>query len=372
MKVLILTASVGSGHVRAAQAVEAALRETRPDVDVEVLDVLSLANRAFRKMYGDGYLGLAGVAPDLIGYLYDVTDRPTCLPLAETVRTVAQRLSLSGFARMLASRLPDVVLHTHFLPAELMAHLRRRGQTAVPHAVVVTDFHAHRLWAQLPCERFFVAADPTSASLKSRGVEPGAIRVTGIPVDPAFSEPRGRQRGERTLVLQLAGGSGIGPIEEIFDSLLKIRRPISVVVVTGRNEDARRRLVSRLKPTRHSVAILGFCDNMRELMAKADLIVSKPGGLTVSESLALGVPLAAVSPIPGQETRNSAYLEANGAGVKVPSPAAAGATVAALLEEPRRLAALRARALRLGRPRAAYDVAEALLQLARPRLEAVL
>lgn len=374
MKVLILTASVGSGHVRAAQAVEKALKRTRPDVDVELVDVLSLANRAFRKVYGDGYLGLAGVAPELVGYLYDKTDRPTCLPLAETVRTVAQRLSLSGFARMLGSKLPDVVLHTHFLPAELMAQLRRRGHTAVRHAVVVTDFHAHRLWSQLPCERFFVADASTASSLTSRGVPAASIEATGIPVDPAFSAPpeRPRAKGERPMILQVAGGSGIGPIERIFDSLLAIRKPVSLVVVTGRNEEVRRRLISKLKPTRHSVAVLGFTDKMRELMAQADLIVSKSGGLTVSEALAAGLPFAAVSPIPGQETRNSDYLESRGAGIRIPGAAATGTRVGALLEEPRKLAAMRGRALRLGRPRAAFDVAEKVLSLVRPSLEAVL
>ncbi len=116
------------------------------------------------------------------------------------------------------------------------------------------------------------------------------------------------------------------------------------------------------------MAILGFSDKIRELMAQADIVVSKPGGLTVAEALAVGVPFAAVSPIPGQETRNSDHLEEKGAGIKVPSPAAAGARVATLLEEPRKLAAMRGRALRLGRPRAAYSVASKLIALVKPSL----
>jgi processive 1,2-diacylglycerol beta-glucosyltransferase len=369
MKVLILSASVGSGHMRAAQAVEAALRESVPAATVRTVDVLELADRSFRKLYGDGYLGLAGAAPHLLGFLYDALDKPM---LGDRLRRLWQSWSLRGFADFLAREPWDVIINTHFLPAELVAASRRRGRLDIPQMTVVTDFEAHRLWANLPCEHFFAASQDGAACLRHWGVEDEAITVSGIPIHPVFSRLPDREAclkssgliGDRPLVLQLAGGSGLGPIEEVFSSLLEVRRPLDLVVVTGRNRDARYRLVRRLAPARHRVHILGYTDRMQELLGAADLVVSKPGGLTTAESLACGVPLVVVNPIPGQESRNADYLLENGAGLKANSIPALPGKVEGLLSSPERLSLMRRKAKALGRPMAAFEVAQKVFELA--------
>ncbi len=376
MKVLILSASVGSGHVRAAEAIEQAFLQRHPQVHVEVVDVLDLANRAFRKLYGDGYLGLARSAPHLLGFLYDMFDRPpTSITISDSMRRAVQRWSLRAFQTCLRAEPWDLVIHTHFLSAELFARLRRRGQVDLPHMTVTTDFDAHRFWANLPCERFFVATAEAAAALGRWGVPEENVSVSGIPIHPAFSRPPRREdclaaqglTGHRPVILQLSGGAGLGPIDEIYAGLLSLETPVDIVVVTGKNAAARDRLRLRRAPARHRARVLGYTDKIHELMGAADLLVSKPGGLTSAESLACGLPMVAIDPIPGQESRNCDFLLENGAGIKLGSTAALGRKLDLLLADPRRLATMRRNAWRLGRPEAAFDVAQEAVELAAGR-----
>lgn len=372
-RILLLHASVGSGHTRAAEALGAALRELSPGACLRSVDVLELATAAFRSAYGLGYLGLAKAAPHLLGYLYDLFDRPSEASAApESARRLLQAWGMRSFSRFLEREPWDAVVHTHFLPAELLASLRRAGRLRLRHAVAVTDFDAHRFWAQLPAERFFVASEEAAASLRYWGARPESIEITGIPIDASFAEPLERAACRRALglpahrpvILQLGGGFGLGPLQEAFGALLSIPQPCQLVVVCGRNE-ALRRALSRLPiPVRHQALVLGFTDRMRELLGAADLVVTKPGGLTTAEALAAGTPMAIVQPIPGQESRNSDYLLERGAAIKAPSLAALPGKVAALLARPDRLDRMAQAAAALGRPRAAREAARSVLRLA--------
>jgi processive 1,2-diacylglycerol beta-glucosyltransferase len=373
MKMTILSASVGSGHMRAAQAVEKAALELYPLAQVRVVDVLDLASTSFRKVYGEGYLGLAASAPHLLGYLYDTLDRPPSMsPMTDSVRRFIQRWSMSAFPDFLSEEKPDVIVNTHFLPAELIAALRLRGQTRVPQITVTTDFEAHRFWAHRPCEHFFTASAESAGCLRQWGVDDECITPSGIPIDPVFSRLPARAvclenhglRGDRPIVLQLAGGNGMGPIEEIYSQLLSTRAPLEIVVVTGRNQEARRKLLNRIVPARHRAHVMGYTAHMHELMAAADLVVSKPGGLTTSETLACGVPMVVVNPIPGQESRNGDFVLENGAGIKANTLASLSDKIDALLIDPERLGTMRENARRLGKPCAAYDVARFAAALA--------
>jgi processive 1,2-diacylglycerol beta-glucosyltransferase len=377
-RILVLSASVGAGHLRAAEAVELALRQKLPDATVHNQDVLELTNAAFRRVYGKAYLDLVNKAPHVLGYVYDLLDRPSRSGRnrGDRLRLALQKLNLRPFTRFLCDEPWDLVINTHFLPAEIIAALRRDGKLDVPQAIVTTDFETHRLWVHSPCERFFTATEEGAQYLHTWGVPAGATRVTGIPVHPVFAECKDRSDclrrqglvGDRPVVLQLAGGFGVGPIRTIFEQLLKVERPLEVAVVAGRNEAAREQLTAVPVPPRHWVKLIGFTDQIDELMAVADLIVSKPGGLTTSEALARGVPLAVVNPIPGQESRNSDYLLENGAAVKVNNLATLAFKVGGLFEQPGRLERLKEGARRLGRPRAAFDVVEESLKLLHDRV----
>jgi processive 1,2-diacylglycerol beta-glucosyltransferase len=374
-RVLVLSASVGAGHMRAAQAVELALRKLHPDAAVQNLDILQLTNAVFRRLYGKAYLDLVNHAPHVLGYVYDMLDRAGRWGRkgGDRLRLVVEKLNLAPFLDHLTKERWDLVINTHFLPAEIIASLKTKGELSLPQVTVTTDFDTHRLWVNQPCERYFTATEEGRKNLAAWGVPEKDIQACGIPIHPVFAEPKPRSEccrkqglvGDRTIVLQLAGGFGVGPITEIHRAILAVTNPLEIVVVTGRNAEAKEKLEPIPCPRRHRRKILGFTDQIDELMGAADLVVSKPGGLTTSETLARGAAMVVVDPIPGQETRNSDYLLENGAAIKVNNLSTAAHKIEELLGTPGRLEKIRENALRIARPRAAFDVVEQSLALVR-------
>jgi processive 1,2-diacylglycerol beta-glucosyltransferase len=371
-RILVLSASVGAGHIRAAQAVELAMRRTAPNAIVKNVDVLEMTNAAFRRIYGKAYLDLVNRAPHVLGYFYDLLDKPrSSRRRSDRLRLVVEKLNLRAFIRLLQDEPCDLVINTHFLPAEIIASLRKKEKLSVPQVTATTDFETHRLWVNEPCDHYFTATEEGAEYLYSWGVPRGKATATGIPIHPVFSEPKDRAgclakhglRGDRPIVLQLAGGFGVGPIEKLYRSLLDIEIPLEIVVITGRNEKAQAQLAEVEPPARHHTKVMGFTGDIDEFMAVADLVVSKPGGLTTSETLARGAAMVIVNPIPGQESRNSDFLLENGAAIKVNNLATLAHKITLLLREPERLERLKENARRLGRPNAAFAVVERSLAI---------
>jgi len=375
-RILVLSASVGAGHVRAAQAVELALRETAPDAVVKNVDVLTLTNAPFRKIYGEAYLDLVNKAPHVLGYFYDHMDKPRGADSKrDKLRLLVERLNLTSLCDVLECEGEpgwDAIVNTHFMPAAIIASMRKKKKLRTPQMTVTTDFETHRLWVNQPCDHYTTATEEGAAYLHHWGVPGDDISVTGIPIHPVFSKPKPRDAamkrqgiaGGRPVVLQLAGGFGVGPVAEIFASIMNVQTPIELVVVTGKNAAAKKKLEAAKPPKQHRVKVLGFTDQMDELMAAADIVISKPGGLTTSETLARGAAMVVVNPIPGQESRNSDYLLENGAAIKINNLPTLAMKLEALLADPQRLQQLRDNARRIGRPQAAFDVAARALRLA--------
>jgi processive 1,2-diacylglycerol beta-glucosyltransferase len=372
-RILVLSASVGAGHMRAAQAVELALKELAPDAHIENVDVLTLTNALFRRLYGSAYLDLVNKAPHVLGYFYDMMDKPRRADSSrDRLRRAVEKLNLRKLESFLIDQPWDVIVNTHFLPAEIIAGLRKKRKLATPQMTVTTDFETHRLWVNQPCDHFTTATDEGKAYLVHWGIPAERITVTGIPIHPLFAHELDRAaalrnqglHGVRPVVLQLAGGFGVGPIEQIYTGLLAIQTPLEIAVVCGKNEKVRAKLQKITVPTRHSTKIIGFTTEMDQLLCAADLVLSKPGGLTTSEILARGAAFAIVNPIPGQESRNSDYLLENGAAIKINNVPTIAHKLAPLLANRQRLQELKDHAKRLGRPQAAYDVARIALGLA--------
>lgn len=372
-RILICSASVGSGHGRAAQAIESAVALLRPDAFVRHVDTLTLTNPIFRRIYGRGYFDAIDFAPHFVRYVYDRLDRPKSggfLGNASLSRAVT-RLNLRRFIKLLTAERWDLVINTHFLPPEIVAWLRRTGQVSFPQATVTTDFDTHRIWVHHPCDHYFTATEEGRDNLASYGVPPDQITASGIPIDPVFSQPKsvGECRrlhgivGEHTVVLQLSGGQGFGPAEQVHRAILNVTTPLEIVVVSGRNESLRQKIQAIPCPPCHRRIVLGFTNRMDELMGAADLIISKPGGLSSSEALARGAALMLIEPIPGQEERNSDYLLENGAAVKVNNLASLSYKLTRLVNDPQRLRSLREASSRISRPRAAFEIAQAALAL---------
>lgn len=358
-RILIATATAGGGHLAAAAAIEEAWLRQRPGDQIKRVDILDYTSRLYRKAYAEGYVLLADRTPELYAHAFRRTDTLEFLKKAGRWRRWGARFLAGKFLKLVDSFRPDVVISPHFLPIETLGSQSGRG--IPPVVCVITDFEAHALWIE-PCVDFYCVANPeTRARLVARGVPAQRIAVTGIPVSQHFAT-RGAASAERKhlnlkdagpVVLVLGGGLGMGPLEKIVASLDSVTKPFEMMVVAGKNKKLYETL--KTKNYRHSVQIHGFVTNMHQLMKAADLVVTKPGGLTSSEALALGKPLLIVNPLPGQEAANSDYLLQNGAAVKVNRLEDLSFRVKTLLGSPQ-LARLSRSARDLGRPKAAQQI----------------
>lgn len=362
MKVLILHASAGGGHRRAAEALAAAA--TAHGIQPVVRDVLDFMPPLYRGAYARGYLSLVRSAPELWGYLYTQTDRTAQTPVERRLRTAFNQLNALSFHHFLKRMQPDAVLCTHFLPLELIGSLPSKLRRGLPLFGVVTDYAAHSLWYCRGVATYYVASEEARRSLARKGQPMDQTRCTGIPVMPAFApgpDPAAaRQRlgldPQRPAVLVLNGGLGVGPAPALLHACAHTPSRCQFIMVAGRNPRFETRIRAAAAAVPGPVTILGYVDHIHELMDAADIIVSKPGGLTMAESLAKGRPLLLMDPIPGQEQRNAEYLLEAGCAVRAFDPEEAVWKIGELLDHPLRLATLAARARRLGRPEAARQI----------------
>lgn len=363
-KLLILSVSAGAGHVRAAQAVEAAARAAQPPVDATHVDLLSLVSADFRKLYGQQYIKLVEKLPQLWSWLYARTDRPSRDSLVGNLKRAVEKLNTRKLFAEIERLAPDAILCTHFLPAELLSRRKARGGELPPVWVQVTDFDVHALWVHPHVDHYCVANDEVAFRLADRGVAREKITVTGIPVMPQFAASLDRATCARELgmapekftVLMMAGGAGVGGLDELAARLLGLPGDVQIIALAGRNEDLLRRL--RILAERHPGKLFpqGFTTTVERMMTAADLVVTKPGGLSVSECLAKARPMLLVSPIPGQEERNADYLLESGAAIKAVDAATLEFKLARLVGDAPRLRAMSEAARRIARPDAAARV----------------
>ena len=305
-RVLILSVSSGAGHLRAAQALDKAF-VARGDCAVEHVDALDYTSKLFQKIYEDAYIAMVRRAPALMGVLYDRADRPW---RHLSRRLALDRLNTGPMIRLLKRVQPDLCVATHFLPAEIIAWLKAKRKIQARHVIVVTDFDVHAMWLCRTVDRYCLADEEAAEYLARLGVPREILRVTGIPIDPVFAEPKPqremrRRHGldpDRTTLLVSAGGYGVGPIERLVADLLALGRPWQIVAVAGKAEQVRERLaalarrVGKPRDGAGRLHVLGFTGEMDEWMAAADLLVGKAGGLTVSEALARSLPMAIIQP----------------------------------------------------------------------------
>ncbi|EHP38220.1 monogalactosyldiacylglycerol synthase [Cupriavidus basilensis OR16] len=368
-KILFLSVSAGAGHMRAAEALRLTAEAEFPGVQTLHLDVMEYVPATFRKLYTDFYIKLVNSYPALWGMLYQHTSEADPAAPMQKLRRAAERLSTRALRRAIDEFAPDAIVCTHFLPAEILMHEVRRQRLAVPVWVQVTDFDLHGMWVIPHMTGYFAASEEIAFRMRASRIEAGRIHATGIPVVPAFSRPQDRQAcarhfgldpARRTIML-MGGGAGLGGLDEVAGALMRLEHDFQLIVLAGRNETALARLktLSAAHPGR--LFPFGFTNEVERLMACSDLVITKPGGLTTSECLAMGVPMVVNAPIPGQEERNADYLLEQGAALKAVDLVSLEYRVRLLLAEPARLDQMRARASALGQPAAARRVLETVL-----------
>jgi len=361
-RVLIATGSAGYGHLRAAEAVAAALRTRHPRLDVAELDALAVSSRLYRAVYRGTYVRLVDRHPILWRALYESTDRRTS--------ALGHALSVVGAASFLRAALawkPDRIVCTHFLAPELLARATRRGKTAVPFEVVVTDHDAHRAWWYPEASAYSVASDVVKARLVHRyGARPDRVHVTGIPVaasfgqrpDPARVRARLGLDPARPTVLFLSAGFAAGRFADAIRGLWVDRPDAQVLAGYGTSDRMRRAFDALRRPPGGVLHAFGLRPDVPDLMAAADVVVGKSGGISTSECMALGRPLIVSASIPGQEERNADAVVGAGAAVRALTPEEVRHHLVRLLGRPEELRTMAARAKAFGRPHAAEAIAD--------------
>lgn len=403
MRILIATVTAGGGHLAAAAALDEAWRAAHPRDVVERVDLVKFFSPLHRKIHADGYVKLVERAPELWGMIFAKTDDPKVARRLNQVQQLFPSRARFRFARFVKEFKPDVVLCTHYAPLEMLGQMREKGarlwSQTQPHQAeivthagtggraaagtshtaalrekgqpfvvsVVTDFEAHALWMDDGVDLYCVAAEETKARLVARGAVAETVVATGIPIAAKFAEKADARavrkglglRDDLPTLLVLSGGFGMGPVGKILGQLDKVSREFQTLVVCGRNEELRRELAAQ--DHKHPTRVLGFASNMHELMAVANLIITKPGGLTSSEALALGKPLLILDPIPGQEAANSDFLLERGAAAKMNRVEDLPFRIEQLLGD-KKLAEMAKAARKLGRAEAAKTICSEVVQ----------
>jgi processive 1,2-diacylglycerol beta-glucosyltransferase len=372
-KVLLLSASAGAGHVRAAEAIEKAFAQTKVAERTEVrhIDVLNYTNKLFRHLYSKAYIDLVNKMPEVPGWMYDKLDKPW---KNERRRLALDKLNTRPFVKLLREYQPDLIVCTHFLPAEIVSWLKAKERLASRQVIIVTDFDVHAMWLVHHYEHYFVALDEARAYLEALGIPANKITVSGIPIDPVFAVKKDKQEmrakhglaPDRTTILLSAGGFGVGSVDALVSSLLPLQHSAQIVAICGRNEELKQRLTSLAAHTKPDAMVtlkpFGYTREMDELMTASDLVLGKPGGLTTSEALAKGLVFVIVNPIPGQEERNSDHLLEGGVAIRCNNLPTLAYKLDRLLGDPPRFKSMQSKAVKMGHPNAAKEIVEQLLR----------
>ena len=356
MKILIVYATAGAGHKKAAEALANALRSAHHH-EVVLLDALEYTSAVYRQSYSRSYTFLVSRLPWAWGFFFMLSDIPWLRPVMTLLRRIHNTLHARRLADYLRQQQFDYIFSTHFLPNEVSAWLKRRGQIRSTIVCCVTDYDVHRIWLSHGIDDYCVASDWTRDKICSLGAGPDQVRVTGIPTDEKFSRERDTGEVRRRLgldtelftVLIATGSFGIGPIEQIVDRL----DGIQVLAVCGHNRLLYEALSRKQRP---ALKVYGFVDNMDELMAASNAMITKPGGLSISESLVVGLPMVFFNAIPGQEENNVRVLARYGVGISGRPVDEIADVLKALRDDPQAYAEAAARSKALGRPQAVHDI----------------
>lgn len=318
--ILVTSVSAGAGHVRAAQAVESYLKSSFNQVEHH--DLMTFSKSWFKSIYADKYLDLVNHCPSLWKILYNLSDKPS-LNINFKFRRWVEYQSHHRFFDYVKTFAPKAIISTHFMPPEILLRLKEKKLIDFKIFVVVTDFDVHYLWTHAKADHYFVAGNMAKEKLIKYGIEERNITISGIPIASHFFNTyaleyinslhaKWQTNNNKKKVLLMAGGAGVTALDKIAKEVLSERNDIQFIALAGKNKKLLEKLKIIEKSYPDNLIAMGFTDKVHELMAISDLVMTKPGGLSTSECLAMNKPMVLVDPIPGQEEHNVIYLESLG------------------------------------------------------------
>lgn len=368
-KVMILYASVGGGHFKAANGINNYINENYPDCKTELIDALKYTNKLVDSIVVNSYVNMARYSPKMWGEIYKFSEKQ--YSVANFSNAVQKILSKKLF-KLFKDEHPDIVISTHPFITEMVASLKKHNKTSCKLCVIMTDYASHKFWEikHEYIDMYFVANNEMKYSLINNGIFESKIHVTGIPVEPAFSREYNKEEiykefelspNKRTFLIFGGGQFGMSNIKDFFKAILNLNEDIQIVAIAGKGKKTKKLFEKLAKTSDKTVQILGYTNKIPELMQIADFVVSKPGGLTTTEILVSQVPFIIINPVPGQEEENANFLTNNGAAVRIWDVSKALPFIEQFINDSFRIENMKAMQKHIAKPNSTKDIVEKIL-----------
>ncbi|HPN88137.1 MAG TPA: glycosyltransferase [Candidatus Omnitrophota bacterium] len=365
-RILLMYISRVSGHRQATVAIKKSLKELCPDIQAPTINGFGHAYPLVENIVNRAYMSVIKRTPKVWDYLYD---NPKVIRRTESIKNRIYKSSEKKIGPLLERYKPDMVVCTQAFPCGMVAHYKRTHHVALKLIGVLTDFAPHGFWINEGIDYYIVPSEDTKERFMAKGVSEEKIKVYGIPIQPKFTFPVDKKNvGEKLgidvnipTILMMGGGQGLGPMASILKSLVKIPLYFQVIVLAGTNKKIIKKIKKISENTNKKILVFDFARNVDELMELSTFIITKTGGMTTAESLAKGLPMVIVNPIPGQEMRNADFLVHKGIGIRINDLHDIEEEVEILLRSPERLSAMRQAAYEHAKPYAALDIAKLIL-----------
>ncbi len=371
MDILFLSISAGGGHMKAAEALKSHIEERYPGSRTIVVDSLRYINPIVDKLIIGSYINTLKNTPRIYGKLYEIAESDDNL---SDVSTTVNRILSYKIRRLIREFVPDLVVCTHPFPLQMAANLKRQSLVRSQLVTILTDFTAHPFWLHNEVDAYTVAHPGMKFEMIKRGISEDIIHPVGIPITKGFLKDYDKTEIRKelelediTTVLIMGGSLGFGDIKETFQALLNSRKELQLIVVAGKNQKIIKQVKKYASNTEKPVKIYSYTDKIPELMSASDLIITKPGGLTVSEALVKNLPMILISPIPGQEEKNARFLQNSGVAARIYPKQNVEEVLFQVLDNPLRIRQMNEMAQHLARPNAAEDIGKVFQSLIRNR-----
>ncbi|MFA5286890.1 MAG: glycosyltransferase [Candidatus Omnitrophota bacterium] len=357
-----------SGHRNAALAIEKAIRILEPNAEILNINAFNYTNPVAEKVTNSIYMGIIKMAPGIWDYLYD---NPRIARRVEQTKKKIHQANSPKLKKLFDKFNPDMVICTQAFPCGMVADYKDTYGSNLPLVAVLTDYVPHSYWIYDSVDYFIAPSEDVGVKLINKGVSKNKVKSLGIPFDPKFSEPLDKENlrnkyklnSDLPVVLIMGGGQGLGPIKTIVRTLEKTKAGIQEIVVTGTNRKLYKSLKRKIKKYKNKILLFGYAQQINELMHLADIVVSKPGGVTTAEVLAKGKPMIIIKPLPGQEANNTKYLVEKGAAIKLDRAKKINLVIDELINNPHKLKCLSDAAKRISKPNSSLDIAKFILGL---------
>ena len=374
MKVLILYAKIGNGHLKAAESIKLALEKLDSKIEIDYEDGLEYSSYLTNKLMVKGYTSLAKRAPIIYGTMYNRSDKQDINTVGELNKLINKTLTIR-LKKLLREKTPDVIVSTHPFISHMCTYLKKKNKTQAKLVSVVTDYGIHNMWLEGKkyIDKLMVATDEMKEDcIREYEMADSKIVVSGIPISDRFSEKFNKEEllkefkltKDKTTILFFAGGGlGLGKSEDIFKELVASKYDFQTIAVTGKNEKQKKKFEKIAEKCNKNITVLGYTNMVPELMSISDVVITKPGGLTSTECLAMYKPMIIINPIPGQEEQNSIYFTNNGTAIRTYKNEPIEHVLDIAVNNKKRVSQMVEMCKMIGKPNAAKTIAEEVIKL---------